>query len=210
MNSVFSYIVTSDSGFAPNPFHGFCTLACCKPMIRRTARVGDWIVGLAPKRFGHGMVFAMRVGEKMTFADYWQDVRFQGKKPLFGPGTDRMRHRGDNAYEPLSDGGFRQWHCGHSNKDGSESEHGKHRDLTGRYVLVSDAFSFFGAEAVPLPSEFEWLVVGRGHRRIHVAADPRAGALVAFLENLRGGLQKHPRRWPSEDDSWKAHTRFMA
>ena len=27
--------MTSDSGFAPNPFHGACTLACCKPKIRK-------------------------------------------------------------------------------------------------------------------------------------------------------------------------------
>lgn len=38
---LFSYIVTHDAGFAPNPFWGYCTLACCKPAIRRTANVGD-------------------------------------------------------------------------------------------------------------------------------------------------------------------------
>ena len=28
-----------------HPFHGWCTLVCCKPAIRRKARPGDWIVG---------------------------------------------------------------------------------------------------------------------------------------------------------------------
>lgn len=32
---VYEYVMTSDSGFAPNPFHGTCTLACCKPKIRK-------------------------------------------------------------------------------------------------------------------------------------------------------------------------------
>jgi len=33
-----------DSGFVPNPFHGYCTLACCKPQIRRKARErGGWL-----------------------------------------------------------------------------------------------------------------------------------------------------------------------
>ena len=32
---VYEYVMTSDSGFAPNPFHGACTLACCKPKIRK-------------------------------------------------------------------------------------------------------------------------------------------------------------------------------
>lgn len=43
----FFYILKHDSGFAPNPFYGFCTLATCKPEIRKQAEVGDWIVGLA-------------------------------------------------------------------------------------------------------------------------------------------------------------------
>jgi len=66
--SVFSYIVTHDSGFAPNPFWGFCTLACCKPMIRKTAVRGDWIVELSPKKLGNRLVFVMEVTEDpLTF-----------------------------------------------------------------------------------------------------------------------------------------------
>src|SRR5262245_31415483 len=42
---LYSYVVARDYGFAPNPFYGFCTLATCKPDIRRTADIGDWIVG---------------------------------------------------------------------------------------------------------------------------------------------------------------------
>jgi Nucleotide modification associated domain 2 len=41
--SVFSYVVTHDKGFAPNPYFGFLTLATCKPQIRKSARVGDWL-----------------------------------------------------------------------------------------------------------------------------------------------------------------------
>lgn len=33
---VFSYIVSKDFGHAPNPFHGVCILACCKPAVRRS------------------------------------------------------------------------------------------------------------------------------------------------------------------------------
>ena len=41
---LYSYVIKHDSGFAANPFCGYCTLADCKPAIRRTAKVGDWIV----------------------------------------------------------------------------------------------------------------------------------------------------------------------
>jgi hypothetical protein len=55
ISSLYSYVVRSDSGFAPNPFGEYCTLACCKPQIRKRARVGDWIVGCGSKAlwFGH-------------------------------------------------------------------------------------------------------------------------------------------------------------
>lgn len=46
---VFTYVLDHDTGFAPNPFHGWCTLAGCKPVIRRTARIDDWIVGMTPR-----------------------------------------------------------------------------------------------------------------------------------------------------------------
>ena len=43
--NMFSYVITHDSGFAPNPFQGFLTLATCKPLVRKTAKVGDVLVG---------------------------------------------------------------------------------------------------------------------------------------------------------------------
>jgi len=48
-NKLYSYIMTSDSGFAPNPFHDICTLATCKPETRRLAKKGDWILGFSGK-----------------------------------------------------------------------------------------------------------------------------------------------------------------
>jgi hypothetical protein len=47
---LFAYKMTHDTGFAPNPFHGACTLATCKPQIRLHKRVGDWIAGFTSKR----------------------------------------------------------------------------------------------------------------------------------------------------------------
>lgn len=62
---LYSYIVAHDTGFAPNPFWGWCTLATCKPRIRKSAGVGDWIIGLTPKRAGNRLLYAMKVEEKI-------------------------------------------------------------------------------------------------------------------------------------------------
>jgi len=41
-----SYVVNSDSGFAPHVNNGMISLATCKPMVRSSSKVGDWVVGV--------------------------------------------------------------------------------------------------------------------------------------------------------------------
>ena len=71
---VFSYVVANDGGFAPNPFHGVCTLACCKPKIRASAEVGDLVIGLTKR--SERLLYMMLVSETLDFDDYWADPRF--------------------------------------------------------------------------------------------------------------------------------------
>src|SRR5437016_3976950 len=75
MSKVYIYVVDRDFGFAPNPFHGICTLATCKPGIRKMASVGDWVIGLGGGRLkARGRcIFAMRVSRKLTFNEYWSN-----------------------------------------------------------------------------------------------------------------------------------------
>ncbi|MBC6697349.1 Nmad2 family putative nucleotide modification protein [Hymenobacter puniceus] len=47
--ALYSYVLRFDTGDAPNPYGGVCTLAVCKPAIRRTAQIGDWILGTGSK-----------------------------------------------------------------------------------------------------------------------------------------------------------------
>ena len=90
---LFSYVVTHDTGFSPNPFWGYCTLADCKPAVRRTANVGDWIVGLSPRAKGNTVVYAMEVDEILDYASYFRDKRFAHKIPDYSDGTV-----GDNSW----------------------------------------------------------------------------------------------------------------
>lgn len=77
------YVVDRDFGFAPNPFHGVCTLATCKPRIRGVAKVGDWVVGVggsALKATGRCIYF-MQITGSLTFNEYWLHADFQSKRP---------------------------------------------------------------------------------------------------------------------------------
>ncbi len=190
---VYLYVLSVDAGFSPNPFHGWCTLACCKPVIRRNARPGDWVVGVTPARRGHRLAYAMKVSEVLGFADYWRDPRFRSKRPRRGDGTTVLQRRGDNCYEPLADGSFQQLpSCHWDDVRDQEDPATKQRDLGGINVLVSDRFAYFGDAAR------EWPVPGvpmpaRGHRVFTQAEVPH---LVSALESLPQGVHGRPRRWP--------------
>jgi hypothetical protein len=200
---LFSYVVMHDTGFAPNPFFGYCTLACCKPEIRRTATKGDWIVGLTPKANGNRIVYYMRVDDvNLSFADYWNDRRFRVKRPI---NTDGVRGRcGDNIYEPLATGGYRQLPSMHSNGD-AEDEQNKQHDLSGVRVLVSETFGYFGSKATALPSNLTRLLVGRGHR---CKFPPEFVAeFVQFAGKTGFGVFGAPAHWPEGDESWLQQSR---
>jgi hypothetical protein len=150
---IYAYVLKVDSGFAPNPFHGWCTLACCKPAIRRTARRGDWVVGITPRDQGNRIAYAMRVDESLNFEEYWSDLRLRAKRPARVVGAPIVERCGDNCYERLGGGSFRQVRgLGHWDRDNDrEHEGSKRTDLGGKRVLVGRRFCYYGTDAVPFP-----------------------------------------------------------
>lgn len=154
--SLFSYVVRYDSGFAPNPFYDYCTLATCKGGIRERASVGDWVIGIGSDmvgiRRGKHLVFAMKVSEKLKTEKYWRDPRFQPKKPdLY---HNWVAASGDNIYKPVTRSKWFQLNSYHSKLDGSPSQEHIERDTKVPNVLVSDDFVYFGGEGPKLPQSF--------------------------------------------------------
>ncbi len=98
----YSYVLATDSGFAPNPFYGVLTLATCKPIVRKVAQMGDYLIGIAPSRYGHGLSYMAKISKGMTFDEYWRDERFRCKRPEMSQKNERFF--GDNIYHHLEDG----------------------------------------------------------------------------------------------------------
>ena len=139
---LFAYTVADDIGFAPNPFHGCCTLATCKPILRHAANLGDWVVGIGSitKHQGGKLVYAMRVQEKLSFDKYWNSSRFRKKRPQRS-GSLKQRY-GDNVYHHGEEGGWIQEDCRHSLEDGTPNPDHVRRDTTYSEVLVSREFVY--------------------------------------------------------------------
>lgn len=156
MPSVFSYVVRYDSGFAPNPFYGVCTLATCKPDIRAAAKIGDWVVGSGSNdrsvRRGGYLVHAMKITEVLAFDAYATDPRFVSKQPYrFG---SRKQSCGDNIYFRTDLASpWQQRDSFHTRPDGSVNPDHVNRDTGVDRVLVSHDFVYFGGLGPAFPDD---------------------------------------------------------
>lgn len=167
MPELFSYVVARDYGFAPNPFQGYCTLATCKPDIRKAAKLGDWIVGTGSKKndLGRHIVYAMCVTEAMTFNEYWSDSRFRSKRPDMHSSISRAF--GDNICHRDRSGCWYQHDSHHSFADRTTNRTNIVRDTKANRVLVSDDFIYWGGSGpeIPLFSGHDICKNGQGYKR---------------------------------------------
>jgi hypothetical protein len=155
--TIYSYVVARDFGFAPNPFHGVCTLATCKPRIRKAACVGDWVVGTgsgaASRRRAGFLVYAMKVEEALTFDQYWADERFRLKRPNLH-GSKKIAF-GDNIYHRKGEGyDWKQLNSHHTLPDGRTNKFNVTTDTSVNRVLVSSSFTYWGGHGPPVPAQF--------------------------------------------------------
>jgi hypothetical protein len=196
---LFSYIVDRDYGFAPNPFFGRCTLATCKPKIRKGANIGDWIIGTGgSKRKRSGFItFAMCVSEAMTYNEYWEDPRFQQKKPNLR-GSIKQAF-GDNIYYEDGRGHWHQLDSHHSYVGGSPNPHNVKNDTQTDRILVSTDYVYWGGSGPEIPSRLRnWdgidICAGRGHKNRF--PDKLVNEFIAWFKSLDAhGYRGEPLEW---------------
>jgi len=150
---VFIYVVRRDYGFAPNPFYNICTLATCKPGIRKSACVGDWIFGIGSKTtLPNRMIYLMKVNEKINFNEYWTNTKYAMKKPQM---TTLKKMYGDNIYYyNESTCTWHQANSHHSYENGETNPYNLQKDTSSNNVLVSREFFYFGKSAIVIPTKY--------------------------------------------------------
>lgn len=225
---LFAYKQTHDTGFAPNPFHGVCTLATCKAYIRKHKQVGDWIAGFTSNKLngdevGHErLIYLMQVAEKLPFGEYYTDRRFAKKIPVRrsvqccdkcehtkccldkgSPNVLRSEHCiqtvGDNIYWKHDGERFQVPNCSHMPEDMDE-------DTSGEFVLIgTPTFFYFGSEPLVIPPRVRPKVPrcqsGHGVRTWDAV---RAHAFVDFvMKNRSAGIHAQPTSWLTGDTTWQ-------
>jgi hypothetical protein len=197
-----------DYGFAPNPFYGYCTLATCKPQIRLSACIGDWIIGTGAKdknNLAGYLIYGMKVDEVMDFDTYWNDHRFLCKRPVLNGSLKQLY--GDNIYHRCRN----QWiqaNSHHSLENGYPNERNINYDTRINRLLISRKFVYYGSAAIKIPEDFrlyhptgeDICCNGRGHR---VKSNEIAVTFETWLENTnKWGVQGLPLKF-------KLHNRII-
>jgi hypothetical protein len=184
---VFLYRVMTDAGVAPNIQHNICSLAICKPQIRKSAKVGDIIIGLRARSGELGalgpnaddsVLYCMQVTKKILMEDY--ETYCKTHAPMKIPSLENLR--GDCQYtSSLSLLPF-----------GPHGPSDIQRDLGGKYVLLAEG-----------PQSFQYRKDPVGHRLSKslsttwdVACVKRGHHVKSFTDETRAEFADWLKRFP--------------
>ena len=197
---LYSYCMPFDNGSAPNPYGGICTLVICKPGIRVTANVGDWVAGTGAKhaRLGDGsttdmsgrLVYAMKITDKMSMRDY--DHYTLARLPIKVPdwtATDHIGRLGDSIYDFSADPAVQ--------RPGVHGPGNRVADLKGENALLSAHFYYFGSNAIEVPERLQPVAQSRRGHRVK-ANKPYFHEFVHWIESL-GDVRCQPQGKPLLD-----------
>jgi hypothetical protein len=177
MPRLFTYTIPIDDGAAPNPFRGMCSLAICKPAIRRVAQKDDWVAGFGSRNAPSGdlsgrLVYAMRIEDVLTLRDYDRHARarWPDRVPKM-QSADLSERLGDCIYD-FSGTSVVQ-------RRGVHGPSNIETDLAGENVLLSRDFYYFGGRAISVPESLPLFHQTQGHRSNSPYFEP-------FVKWLRG------------------------
>lgn len=191
------YVMTSDTGLAPNPYFDICSLALCTPNhMNARLQPGDWLLGHSCKTTGNRLIYAMRLTKVIDMDRYFHE--YPQKRPVLDGKPEQTR--GDNLY--FRDGAHwrRVPSPAHNSVESFKQDHGK------PVFLAEGAanFWYFGAasslpESLAFADRFPGLVLNR--QGIQYVYDVETiGKFVVWLESTaaRGRLGDPRDKEPSE------------
>jgi hypothetical protein len=160
MATLYSYCIPIDDGAAPNPYWGVCTLAICKPVIRRNAKIGDWVIGTGSKKhkMENKVVYAMKITDVKTLAQYNRFCKEQLQEKIPDISNENIEKRAGDCIYFQKKGKLNQ-------RKGVHGKGNYDTDTNGKNVLLSDHFYYFGQEPIELPDYLLPIILqGQGHR----------------------------------------------
>jgi hypothetical protein len=173
MRRIWRYALVTDNGMAPCLEKGILSLCLCKPTIRKSGRIGEWVVGFVPKRINDGRVhvaWAGRIAEIFPMGDY--EKQFPGRQDAIYKLTER-------GWVFLRD----DYH-----------ERSRSRDIDGKNALIFDPFWYWGDAGIAAPDEISNLAYYYVGQTTKNSSPERIEHLEAWLRSVaEPGVHGKPR-----------------
>ena len=212
---LFSYKMTHDTGFAPNPFHGVLTLATCKPGIRRTKKKDDWVAGFSSKALSNhanrlkvdispdALIYLGKIKDVMPIADYYRDELYQCKIPSDEKLGSQISCMGDNIYEPSpSEPDVYKQVSNPNHKRDDDKRH----DVSGKNVLIFSEFYYLGQKGKPIPDDIK-ISRPEGPTGYGYKTDDKNREVTKLIEwvqnNFKAERNGYPCLWEGSQDDKK-------
>ncbi|MFT3967529.1 MAG: hypothetical protein QM690_16775 [Sphingobium sp.] len=178
---VWSYVIRTDRGSAPNYDGPAVTLTICKPRIRKRAQKGDLVLAFNGKtlaRNPHSVRWAGIVSDVLSLEEYWDDPRFRGKRP------DRSETP-DNIYQMIDGQLFQVENSSHDAGNIAT-------DIRGKNALIFEQAWHMGDSAPELPEIFDLRVVSnRRLEPLREISPEEWSELQGWLKAYDCGLPRH-------------------
>lgn len=175
MTRIFRYILQTDTGMAPCIDSGLVSLAICKPKIRASAKIGDWVIGFYARPAPRGLVtWAGRISDQLDTGRY----------------ESTFRGRSDAVYRQQRDGTFKRLRPDyHSGADEIR------KDLSAPSLIFDqNATWYFGDQPKVLPHELMHLAAGGQGHRVNARIEGDLQALQIWLTSIGSpGVHGKPR-----------------
>ncbi len=192
---VCAYVLTVNSGLAPNPFFGVCTLALCTPNhMRANLGSGDYLVGMSSRTLMHRhgwyeprILYAMKIDSVLDLDDYY--AKYPAKRG--DSNGSSIEQVGDAIYKKNDSGDLEHI------KESEEHLGLEEQDINGNRVFIGKTYWHFGAKITSLP-DGNWAQIlshsFRGIRYIYNTQNRSNSRWSdADLEQFLGWLNRYPK-----------------
>ncbi len=134
---IFIYKLTADNGGAPCVINDLLSLSICKPRIRKSAKKGDWIIGMGGKSVKDlkgRLIYMAKITSIVDGNKYY---------------SDKYKERPDCIYK--KNGRVYIWKKGSSYHSQEDLTHdlGEYPNYDRAICLISDNFVYFGSNKAP-------------------------------------------------------------
>lgn len=171
------YVMTTDSGLAPNPYGQVCTLALCTPNHRNAKlNVGDWIIGHSEKGRGQRLIYAMKVTRILSMEEYFNE--FPDKRPDW-KSPEREKLCGDNLYYKKDN----RWARLPSPCHNTEKNFAQDLDRPVFVAKGDENFVYFGKDTKNIPDKLKFLIQDR-QGCSYVKDEEQIGDFIKWIDSF--------------------------